>query len=91
MHQIEDLANFVRIGEIPQNVNIGQGLGKWPENRNQEVPLEAQTRILTRTDFTELVSREQVGGMRVVMCIVGSSPTEFTLVDYPTMDELEIY
>jgi hypothetical protein len=28
MHQIEDLANFVRIGEIPQNVNIGQGLGK---------------------------------------------------------------
>jgi hypothetical protein len=23
--------------------------------------------------------------------IIGSSPTEFTLVDYPTMDELEIY
>jgi hypothetical protein len=22
---------------------------------------------------------------------IGSSPTEFTLVDYPTMDELEIY
>ena len=40
--------------------------------------------------FTELVSREQVGGTRVVMCIVGSSPAEFTLVDYPTMDELEI-
>ena len=20
-----------------QNVNIGQGLGKWPENRNQEI------------------------------------------------------
>ena len=23
--------------------------------------------------------------------LVGGSPTEFTLVDYPTMDELEIY
>lgn len=56
---------LVQLKEVPLNVNIGQGLGKWPENRNQEVPLEAQTRILTRTDFTELISREQVGGMRV--------------------------
>ena len=26
-----------------------------------------------------------------IYCIIGSSPTEFTLVDYPTMDELEKY
>ena len=29
--------------------------------------VKAQTRILTRTVFTELISRKQTGGMRVVL------------------------
>jgi hypothetical protein len=52
MHQIEDLANFVRIGEIPQNVNIGQGLGKWPENRNQEIIIFFRKHVVPRREYT---------------------------------------